>query len=431
MGAGVKSGLPEFGGAKRLLVVSPFLSDARISTIAGSDVDLTLVSRAESLDGLLDSTFHKLMKAKARIYAMDEGVEHPNEVAETEPTDEDISEAPDTSESATVETGDRLSGLHAKLYVAEYGIREVHLWTGSANATSPAFNGDNVEFMVGLWGRRRDIGIDRILGEKEPGSGRDATSLLDLLSEYKGPAATKDADQTAQELEDTLDRHRKLFAAAKLLLTARKTAADGFDRYDLALELRGDCDVSENVSVKCRPISLAGDQASSADPLLQGKTMVFRNLPASRLTRFVAFHLVAGIRKQKASLGFVLKVEARGFPEDRDIQILRSIISNTEQFLKYLLYVLGDGDMPPGFDESDRPGTGARGYGLSGPGSDAGLPLFEHLLKAFSRSPKNIVEVNKVIQDMQKHGDGRKIIPEDFLAMWGVLYTAHREQAAS
>ena len=48
---------------------------------------------------------------------------------------------------------EELTGLHAKLYVADRGWK-THIWTGSANATDAAFK-HNVEFLVELRGPRR------------------------------------------------------------------------------------------------------------------------------------------------------------------------------------------------------------------------------------------------------------------------------------
>ena len=431
MGAWSKSHSPDLAGAERLLVVSPFLSDAKLSNLAASNAHLTLVSRAESLDALSDAAFRKLAEAEARIYAMDEGAEHPNEVAETEPADEGITEDPRTPESEPAGSGDCLSGLHAKLYVAEYGAQEVHLWTGSANATSAAFNGQNVEFMVGLWGRRRDIGIDKLLGEEGETSGSGATSFIDLLTPYVRPETAENQDETEQELQDELERHRRLLAAADLQLTAKPRSDEGTDLYDLVLELASSCDVDEQIAMTCVPITLPPDRAHRADKLFRGESMVFGNLPSARLTRFLAFRLEARAGKTKASLEFVLKVMAKDFPEDRDAQILRSIISNTEQFLKYLLYLLGDGDMPPGLDDPEKSGGTPWKYNSPETGGDAGLPLFEYLVKASSRSPEKIEQVNAVIQDIQEHSDDKEIIPEDFLKMWAILYSAYREKVGS
>ena len=71
-----------------------------------------------------------------------------------------------------------LSGLHAKLFICEQR-QQADVWTGSANATSAAFQ-RNVEFLVQMSGNRSQVGIDKFLASAKDGQ----VGFKDLLVLY-------------------------------------------------------------------------------------------------------------------------------------------------------------------------------------------------------------------------------------------------------
>src|SRR5262249_34945639 len=85
-----------------------------------------------------------------------------------------------------------LSGLHAKLYIADAGW-SASVWTGSANATFDAFE-RNVEFLVELTGSKARCGIDAFLRN----SGQNC--FADLLVEYT-PDHVLEPDLIQEDLE--------------------------------------------------------------------------------------------------------------------------------------------------------------------------------------------------------------------------------------
>src|SRR5690606_15462630 len=105
-------------------------------------------------------------------------------------------------------TGD-LSGLHAKLFVAEAG-QTAWLFVGSANATDAAFSG-NVEFVVALIGSRNRCGVDAVLGQGRGGIG-------DLLRPYSLAGEDPEDDPLERELQGRLDAARHTLAAAPLFV---------------------------------------------------------------------------------------------------------------------------------------------------------------------------------------------------------------------
>ena len=184
---------PTFEGCSRLMIMSPFLSGEPVSVLATTGKDNVLISRSESLDALPPDLLADIQN-RTRIYMFSDAAERP------EMEDEEPSYAPSFDED--------LSGLHAKLYVAESGWN-ARLFTGSANATDAAFR-NNVEFLVELIGRKSQIGIDKILGKE----GEKGT-LLDVLVPYHPSSTAKDTQQ--ERLESLLERGRDAVAEAGLV----------------------------------------------------------------------------------------------------------------------------------------------------------------------------------------------------------------------
>jgi len=147
-GARASSALRDTLTGRRHLIVSPFLDDAGVSGAAGRG-ELTLVSRPEALDRLDPAT---LDGVDCRIISPLAGLEQPDEGSD----DADDQQSPASEPSL-------LGGLHAKIYVVE-AARQVRLLLGSANATSAGLGGGNVEFLVEMLGRPKDMAIDRLGG---------------------------------------------------------------------------------------------------------------------------------------------------------------------------------------------------------------------------------------------------------------------------
>jgi hypothetical protein len=159
---GIDRGKPDwpFDGHRvdRMLVVSPFVTHECLEKLdrprsGGKDI---LVTRPETFDALGAAAVARF----GNTFTLSGDASSPDESDESDegPTDTDSGDA--TAERPDIE----LRGLHAKLFVADQGGRAT-VWTGSANATHGAFEG-NVEFLVQLEGRRKRCGIDALIGDR-------------------------------------------------------------------------------------------------------------------------------------------------------------------------------------------------------------------------------------------------------------------------
>ena len=169
----------------------------------------------------------------------------------------------------------------------------------------------------------------------------------------------------------------------------------------------------DGIEAKVWPISLkstSGLKINLTKPLTQIK---FASLSIERITAFFAFKLEIG----GSSKSFVLNLPLRGVPENREDKILQSILSNRENFLRYLWLLLYEGDYS--FFESN---IEAKLKGLFKPHGSMmigeEMPIFEELVRAYSRSPEKIKRITQLLEDLGKTEEGKKILPKEFRLLW-------------
>lgn len=391
---------PSLHSHSRLMVMSPFLSDKSLQPLIDSGSENILISREDSLDGLKN---YDDVSSNSKIYIMDESAEHPNEIE-------------DDDESIDKPSLNDFSGLHSKLYISENGWN-ARILTGSANATIAAFNGRNVEFLVELRGMKSKIGINNFLDG-------DQTSFKSFLYEYKRPDSFTLKDEINKELEDILEDARSTISRSGLSLKVSENSDGTFSKY-----LSPNCVISINddvISGKCYPISLKSFDYQNINPLLNGNPIIFNNISILSLTSFIAFELVAQRKKQKISINFVLNLPIEGVPPERDKHILQNIISDENQFIRYLLFLLAEGDNSlflgkPILKNKD-------GDMDASNKSDFQFPLFEELVRAYSRNPEKIERISKLIEELNPEIDaGNTLLPEGFIQIWEAFMTAREE----
>ena len=166
----------------KLLAISPFVSDGGLRKLTDERSGTLLVSRPESLQDP-GCSFPGVDRFFVLANATDES---------------------DEGSSADGEI-DLTRGLHAKCYVVDAGWKS-HVFTGSANATEAAFNG-NVEFLVELVGPRSKFGIDALFRRED---GR--TCLGDVLDEFTPKPV--EVDPVAVGLRAAIEKTRQALTSA-------------------------------------------------------------------------------------------------------------------------------------------------------------------------------------------------------------------------
>jgi hypothetical protein len=379
----------------RLLIISPFL-DERLLERFDKVREKYLISSQNSLDEMCESTIKKYKK----IWVLDELAEDQSE-----------------------DDRRRLSGLHAKLYIGENG-KNVTLWNGSSNATYAGFSSKNVEALVELRGERRDVGINKLLDEKSE------NSIIHLLKEYGKTELTdeeKEKDNLEKALEKKLEDYKEFLLKKGLKM---KIESESDDLYKMIIypkqeQLKYS---EEEIDGFCYPITLLKQKQVNQLPIPLGweHNIVFEKIPLLYLTSLVAFEFTIKNEGLERKAGFVLNLPVEGMPERRNDKIIRAILANPNGFIQYLRILLAENQNMffyakammhnPIWDYKDLH-------------SSIPVPVAEELLKALSREPDKIKNINDLINELSKGNDVEEdIIPREFKEIWKNIWRTYKSK---
>ena len=383
----------------RVLVISPFLSDRLLRQLTKQGEGHVLLSRAESIDALKPKTLDRF----ERLYVLDDTETVEPETDTTMGVGEEVHGAsPDPS------------GLHAKLFVREAGWDATWL-LGSANATNAAFRRKNVEFMIELQGRKSRVGIDKVIGEEA-----DESAILSLLRTYV-PSGEVAVDEKQTQVETLADRVRDWLVDLKLRLEVAEQDAESFDLM-LYSDHTGADPPEEDYSIACWPVTLRPEHRIPIETASWSRALTFPKLSILALTSFIAFDVTAHVGDHKHTLRFVLNLPISGIPRGRSDRLFSAIISDREQFLRYLWLILAAEDASLTHQIVDGEGP------FWGPASGGtGMPLLEVLMRALSRSPEKIDRIAELVEGLRRTQEGREVLPEGFEPFWEAVTQTRSE----
>ena len=387
----------------RTLGVAPFVNQTGLAAVARlSGNDRILVSRQEELDKLPEDVLAQWND----VFVLSDTAQGEAEDGLTE-QDEDTSAAAgatrrDHDAPAAAGPAAHPTGLHAKMIAVEHGW-DVTWYVGSANLTSAAFGGSNVEMMASVTGKR---------GRKGGASGCGIDRFLDggfqkLCVRYRR-IEEETVDPRVTAARERLEAARDALVDADL----RVVCVAGDDLWTLTIDgsvvLRGD-----DVEVVAWPVSVAEDQALGLDEPLRWK------LPVARLTAFIGFRLRVAVRGVD-DIRMALRLPAEGMPADRMHHVLRGLLDNPEKFLRFLRALLGGLDQLSGWLNDDGQGDGAAPWGVG----VGGETLLDDLVRTASRDPDRLKPVRRLIDDLRKTEEGRRIVPDELFAVWTAVEEA-------
>lgn len=390
----------------RALVVSPFLGEGFLRTLTQKQEVTRLVSREESLDRLPPDAFVGVAAMAVLNPAVD--------ISPADPAAGGTDEASTVGASVADEAGDPerlLAGLHAKLYLFDTA-RGTRLFTGSANATEAAFDG-NVEVLAELQGPA-SVGVAALLAETE-----GETNFVDLMADYR-PLPEPVAETEQEQLELRLETLRRGIAATRFVASV----APGGD--DFVLSLTGDDPLptmdADELELSIWPVTL--DESSSARPLAPGQpAKADFTLTLEGLTSFFAVRVSARRGQVSGTSRFLVNTRLEGVPKDRHSRLLAGMLRDPDRLLRYLLMLLADEGTVL---EGDGTGRGA-GWWSTWAGAGWGeLPLLELLLRALDRYPQRLDHIDQLLRDLADERD--RVLPEGFDAVWKPVWR-HREEA--
>lgn len=398
LGLGARAEWPFPRGA-RSLVLSPFLSERAVDRLSREQKLSVLVSRPEALEALAaerlpaEATF--VLSPAARLDAQEAGPgeDDPGAAEETQPSEPE------------------LTGLHAKIFLIEAG-HHAHLFVGSANATSVAFE-RNVELLVELVGGRWRCGIDELLG-KEDDERQD--SLRSLLQRYERPELIEPPDVEQQQLDRAVEALAREIGAAALSALVRELDTDG--PYDL--ELRGRLPaVPAEARVLVWPATLSSELRQ--EPVSDGACLArFEAVSFEALTAFWAFQVEVRREGRKAERRFVVSVLLEDAPADRRERLLKSFLKDRRQVLRLLLLLLSEDALDVAQLVED--GAGQDGVGWRRLAGWDEPTLLEALLQSLIRDPRRLDHAARLIEDLKRTPEGRELLPPELEEIWAPVW---------
>ncbi|MDR2140515.1 MAG: phospholipase D family protein [Deltaproteobacteria bacterium] len=367
--------------SKRLTVITPFCSDQALKDLTGySENSVALISRPETLTTLNEETLGLFKES----FYLDENAEREN--------------------------GEELEfaiGLHSKVYLSEFGPRasQVSLVIGSANATNAALIAKrNIEFLVELTGKKKNVGgIDDLLSQD---------SLGGFLINFN-PEEVQEIDNSRKEAEKNAESARSAFIEAILSVECEPTARE--DHFKMSL--KGKIPLLEGiVEALAWPVTVSRQFATN---ILHVSTeeIILGEFQLASLTNFIVFELKT--EHPEVSVRFVMKLQAKGFPEERHDAIIRTVIRSHDDFTRYLLFRLRDenqiGHSTFTRKIAGRPTTQRSAGDYSG--------LLEELIRAFCKNPDSLKELSKTIEVLS-HGGENEVVTGEFMQFWEVFKSA-------
>jgi hypothetical protein len=393
IGISGKTSFPIAGRIDRLLIISPFVSESSLEKFSKMGQHNVLISRPEALDPIKPEVLHRF----DQLFQMN------------------VKATPEEDESDAEERQAVLSGLHAKLYVADAGHR-ARIWTGSANATEAAFQ-HNVEFLVELVGRKSDFGIDALLDASQ----NSEVNFRSLLEPFTPPAIPPDSKVGDPLIKKAHDQLTKMHYHAKVIPS--ETAPQ---QYHIQLTVEAPVTLPDEIKVMCYPLGRKGVAVQLKPTSVTNSVIQFSDLSCEAITPFLTFEVYAQDSIEPVDT-FVMNVPIEGVPEDRRSRILRHLLSDEKRVLRMLMFLLTETradarkllDIIQG-DEKKNSGSHSESY-------VAELPLFEAMVKALNRNPARLDRIHSLVQDLREHAGEESILPDSFEQIWQPIYQVRQQ----
>jgi hypothetical protein len=368
-----------------LLILSPFVSEGfleRIRTEVNTDAPVALISRTETLQALQPGIIARDWNA----FALDEAAEAVHAVDGTE----------------SPEPAPEMTGLHAKLYVATAG-HYARIWTGSANATTAAFNG-NVEFLVEMLGARKSYGIRALLGTHD-----DPTDFRKMLVPFEPGTKATLPDPAAVHAEQVADSLAARIAALPWLAAVESESGAFFTQ----LRCDGQIDLPIGSTLYCRPISLPGGNAKEFAAGALSNTRFGPHAEES-ITPFIAMDLTVRNEECQHQVSFVVNAQLLGGPADRRERTLLHLLRDSQTLLRFLIMLLS-ADPEALFEEMRQQ---ALNIGNGRRTTDDLPSLLEYMLRALDRDPERLHEVERLLEDLKSTPEGQQLLPPGLEDIW-------------
>ena len=359
-----------------LLIMSPFLSKGLIGELNDRIMNKSkafLFTRENSLSGFKeeDCSNFEIFTLKDQIID--------GESAFSEGTDKD-------SKNEIIK-----QDIHAKMFMVRYG-EFTDLYLGSLNATHNALNG-NIEFMVKLRAKSDKLNL-KVLSEGlfdgEKGGSNSPFQLVNVEN-----ILSNISDEKISDLNLIIKKINRMNPKSNIIPKEKHYDIELFFD-DFKEEFIGN---GGDVEIKIRPL-LSKKESEFAEHML------FEDLDKIRLSEFFVVSVSKKEADDESTVERVIKVPTCGLPEDREKDVISSVVNDKEAFIRYVAFLLGDKYILSVMEAES--GFGSNSSNLS---FSIQLPeLYEKMLKASLYSPEKFDELEFLIRTLS----GDDVIPEGF-----------------
>jgi hypothetical protein len=178
----------------------------------------------------------------------------------------------------------------------------------------------------------------------------------------------------------------------------------------------------EGISATVRPVTLGRGLATTLDLDAASLEAVF-DVSEPAITPYFAVTLAIN----ELEVAFLVVAELIDPPADRADRVLSSLLTNRADLLRFLLLLLGNiEDALAGFISGEDDGPPNGGW-LPGLESEA---LLEPLVRAYSRDPHRIREIERVMIALSHRLDAESLLPERWDEIWRPIAAALEQDSA-
>ena len=277
--------------------------------------------------------------------------------------------------------------IHAKMYmVRKYSNTDLYL--GSLNATYSGVH-TSIEFMVRLRSKNRYLNMDKM--------------TADLFGSEKDGSDNPFQEVTLQNaiIDEEDEKDRALDTVIKLINRSNPYAvvkAEDEEHYSVSVSFDA-CD-TKDFRVLVRPLlSKKTEEFSEA--------IIFAGLTVTQLSEFYVVSVSDGERV----LERVLIIPTEGLPEDREKQVISSVVSNRDCFYRYIAFLLGDDAILSVLETNAAEGDPHSSMNRQAYHIPA---LYEKMLQTAAVNPEKFKGIEYLMRTISDDG----IIPEDFKKLY-------------
>lgn len=319
-------------------------------------------------------------------------------------------------EKIDTETEENLSiqyqDIHSKIYSYKYG-RDASLLLGSSNCSERAMY-NNVEFMICLNGKDSKVGPDVIFSEL-------FNDELNIFQKYDPTNQLSEQEKEILTEEEMLSGLKVELVNSSIEARASKQEDGNYQiefKYDLTL-----VHSNNEIEISAELFGSTGQKQILKTGIVNGWNVY--NISELDLSSF----LIIQIKTKYTSIGFAVKIKISNLPNTRYSKIFRAIISNPQNFLKYIRFLLADNywEEQLSFSDTDEKGKSKGGTFMSWINYES--PIYENMLQAVSREPEKLKEIQNVMETIEKEeNETNTIIPEDFRKLWSVFENVNQKE---